>query len=157
MAAPRGRGLDDHIPYLLNRTGGRYALEFAQALRPAGVRFTNWRVLHTLWHRGPLLLSEIAASANFDVSTLSRVIGGLEDGGLVKRLRATGPGQRRRVGLSRAGEKLIESLAPTDRLFEERLLSGLSATERALLITLLDKMYANLLRFDRDENDEDAS
>ncbi len=140
--------LNEHVPYLLNRTGGRYALVFAQALRKAGVRFTNWRVLHTLWHRGPLLLSDIAQSANFDLSTLSRVIAGLEDDGLIERRPAAGRGQRRPVGLSAAGERLMDSLMPLDTTFEAQLVAGLSDGERTLLVELLNKMYGNLRTYD---------
>jgi DNA-binding MarR family transcriptional regulator len=136
--------LDEHVPYLLNRAGGRYALAFAQALRKTSVRFTSWRVLNTLWHQGPLQLTDLANSANFDLSTLSRVVAGLEEDGLLQRLAPAARGQRRPVVLSAAGERLVESLAPLDTKLEGQLIANLSAHERAMLIQLLHKLDYNL-------------
>jgi DNA-binding MarR family transcriptional regulator len=135
-----------HIPYLLNSAGGLHAIALSRSLRSAGVRYTAWRVLHTLWNRGPLELSEIALLANFELSTLSRVVDGLEEQGLVARLPpGGGRGVRRRIKLSAQGRRTIRRLLPLAERCEQQLLAGLSAGEVAQLRHLLGRLRTNML------------
>ncbi len=145
-AKPLGRGhLDEHIPYLINHTGGRYAIELAKALRAADVKFTEWRVMHTLWHRGPLFLTDVARQANFDLSTLSRVVQGLEASGWVRRLpESNGRGKSHGIELTVRGTQLVESLVAYDQELMAKLLRGFTRDERSTLMDLLKRMYVNI-------------
>jgi MarR family transcriptional regulator, organic hydroperoxide resistance regulator len=145
LSARVGGKLETRVSYLLNSAGGRHALALAQELREHGVRYTSWRALHTLSLCGPLGLSEIALLANFDLSTLSRVVDGLEADGLVVRLSAPGRGVRRRIQLAQRGRALVARLEPIAARHEQRLLRGLSHDERVQLTALLRRVRANAL------------
>ncbi len=147
------KGLDDHLPYLLNRAGGRYAAVFAQVLRKVGLRYSGWRVLHTVWSCGPLTLNDISQFANFDLSTLSRLVGGLEEEELVERLDPTGRGNRRPIGLTSRGRRLVESLVSADEACTSRLTASFTVDERNLLVALLNKMHGNLTYFSESESE----
>ena len=73
------------VPYLINHIGGRMAINFARAMQGSGIGYTMWRVLGILWWHKSLYLVEIAELANFELSTLSRIIAELELRKLVRR------------------------------------------------------------------------
>lgn len=142
-AIKRRGDLDSHVPYLLNKAGGRYARRLSDALRPMDIRFATWRVLYTLWHRGPLFLTEMARDANFDLSTLSRIIDYIVEQGYVVAVDAPVRGNRRQVQITDAGVDIVEKCIPIAETFEEQLLKGLSPGERTLLVEILQKANAN--------------
>jgi DNA-binding MarR family transcriptional regulator len=135
-AGSSASALDHYVPYLLNHVGGRIAMGVARDIRAHGISFTMWRVLHTLWHTGPLKLVQLAAKANFDLSTLSRVVSELETRGLLAR----GAGRGVSASLTPAGAALVETLLPLAHESEEKALSVLSPGERAILVELLHKL-----------------
>jgi DNA-binding MarR family transcriptional regulator len=141
-----GRGgfrLDQHVPYLLNFDGGQLSLNFAQALRGTPIRYGMWRVLHTLWHLGPLTLTDVAMLAVFDISTLSRVADDLERKKLIFRVKK--PHQRApRLDLTEKGEKWVERMLPVARQCEKAALRGLSSKDKATLVRLLQHVAINL-------------
>jgi len=135
----RGVNIYPMLPYLLNHIGGRLSMSFAQDLRAAGISMTTWRVLHTLWHTGPLRLIQLAEKGNFDISTLSRVISDLETRGFVRRAESR-RGRRPSVELSPMGYACIESLLPAAVKLESKALAALSPGERLILVELLHKL-----------------
>jgi MarR family transcriptional regulator, organic hydroperoxide resistance regulator len=141
-----GRGgfrLDQHVPYLLNFDGGQLSLAFAQALRATPIRYRMWRVLHTLWHLGPLTLTEVAMLAVFDISTLSRVADDLERKKLIFRVKR--PHQRApRLDLTEKGATLVERMLPVARQCEKAALRGLSSKDKDTLVRLLQRVAINL-------------
>ncbi len=138
-----GFRLDQHVPYLLNFNGGQLSLAFAQALRDTPIRYRMWRVLHTLWHLGPLTLTDVAMLAAFDMSTLSRVADGLERKKLIFRVKR--PHQRApRLDLTEKGAKLVKRMLPVARRYEKAALRGLSSRDKDTLVHLLQRVAINL-------------
>ena len=135
--------IDRHVPYLLNHVGGGFARNFGQRLRAHGLTMTLWRVIHSLRHLGPTPLVQLAGFANFDISTLSRVVSDLETRGLVTRTK-TSHGRRPAAMLTNAGEACVQRLMPEVFGLEAELLEVLSAGERQLLIELLQKLDARI-------------
>ena len=88
-----------------------------------------------------------AALANFEISTLSRVIAGLEREGLVKRINNAVGSRNRRIALTVRGEKIVAELSPILFEHEAAALHGFSAAEHKQLIALLAKLHQNLDRF----------
>jgi DNA-binding MarR family transcriptional regulator len=139
--------LERFIPYLLNRVGIRIAMEFAREIWPQQVKYSSWRVLFTLAHVGPRYMVELASLANFEISTLSRVVAGLERQGLIKRVNGEVGARNRRVALTARGRKVVMKLSPIALSHEEAALKGFSVAEHKLLISLLGRLHQNLERF----------
>jgi DNA-binding MarR family transcriptional regulator len=135
--------LDRHIPYLLNYAGGQLSVTFGAALHGTKIRYRMWRVLHTLWHLGPLTLMEISMLAVFDISTLSRVADDLERKKLIFRVK--NPQQRApRLDLTDKGAELVERLLPAAQSSEDAALQGFSAKDKAALVRMLRRIAANI-------------
>ena len=139
-----GFDLERFVPYLLNRVGIRIAMEFAREIAPQLVKYSGWRVLFTLAHVGPQQMVELAALANFEISTLSRVIAGLEREGLIKRVNGQVGARNRRISLTPRGRKTVKQLSPIIFKHEAVALNGFTAAERKQLIGLLVKLHNNL-------------
>ncbi len=139
--------LERFIPYLLNRAGIRIAMEFAREIWPEQVKYSGWRVLFTLAHVGPRHMVELAALANFEISTLSRVVAGLERERLVKRINGEVGARNRRIALTARGRRVVEKLSPIALRHEAAALIDFSVAEHKQLIFLLRKLHHNLERY----------
>lgn len=139
--------LERFMPYLLNRVGIRIAMEFAREIASHQIKYSGWRVLFTLAHVGPQQMVELTALANFEISTLSRVIAGLEREGLVKRINGEVGSRNRRIALTARGDRIVKQLSPIILEHEAAALNGFSAAEHKQLIALLAKLHHNLDRY----------
>jgi DNA-binding MarR family transcriptional regulator len=127
----------------LNFDGGQLSVAFSQALRGTSIRYRMWRVLHTLWHLGPLTLMDVAMLAVFDISTLSRVADDLERKKLIFRVKS--PRQRApRLDLTAGGKALVERFLPVAQQCESIALRGLSKKDKKALVSLLQRIAVNL-------------
>jgi DNA-binding MarR family transcriptional regulator len=142
--AKSGKGfeLNTFIPYLLNRVGIRIAMEIARELLPEQITYSSWRVLFTLAYVGPRQMVELAALANFEISTLSRVVAGLERDGLLKRV--DGDARNRGITLTQRGTKLIERLSPIAFKYEAVALNDFTPAEQEQLVAFLSRLNQNL-------------
>jgi DNA-binding MarR family transcriptional regulator len=132
--------LQRFVPYLLNFVGGRWVSAFAPRAKQFDINYSTWRVLMTLWYCGALHLVEIADRANFDLSTLFRIVADLESRKLLQRANHKRRGRTYAVGLSAAGIKIVRRLLPIALEHEQILLSGLSDGEQLMLIELLNRL-----------------
>ncbi|QDO97641.1 MarR family transcriptional regulator [Ferrovibrio terrae] len=150
MAAPQPNDpiaplrLDGYLPYLINRAGVSLAARFSAALRAADVTLQDWRVLAALRERDGQRLTELAQRTSIEVSTLSRLVGGLEANGMVSRSRDSGDARAITIRLTVAGERVTATLTPAAQQLETAALAGLSEAEIAQLKSLLERIYGNL-------------
>ncbi len=99
----------------------------------AGLTPTRSTVLQTVTRRGPLRLSELAASEGINPTMLSRVTANLADAGLLERVNDEGDRRAAWVKPTAAGRRVAE------RIWRERTdalgvaLSELSAGDRGLI------------------------
>jgi DNA-binding MarR family transcriptional regulator len=152
-APPAPLRLDHYLPYLINRAGVSLASRFGAELRHAGISLQDWRVLAALCERDGQRLTELARHTSIEISTLSRLVGGLEARGLVARDRDAGDARAIAIRLTDAGTALTVALTPAAASLERAALAGLSATEAEQLKALLNRIYGNLAAL----ADEDAS
>lgn len=78
-------------------------------------------------------------------NTISALVRGLEEQGLVQRALDAHDRRRFRIQLTAEGRELIRSTAPKRIQYLNRMVSGLSGPERQQLIDLLTKLYRSLL------------
>lgn len=150
-APPAPLQLDHYLPYLINRAGVSLAARFNAALREAGIALQDWRVLAALRERDGQRLTELAQRTSIEVSTLSRLVGGLETNGLVSRSRDSGDARAIAIRLTAKGEQTTATLTPAARQLESAALAGLSDAEIAQLKSLLERIYGNLSALSTDD------
>lgn len=136
--------LDRYLPYLINRAGVSLAARFSAALREAGIALQDWRVLAALRERDGQRLTELAQRTSIEVSTLSRLVGGLEASALVSRSRDIGDARAIAIRLTAKGAEVTARLTPAAQQLERAAVAGLSEAEIAQLKNLLERIYGNL-------------
>ncbi len=78
-------------------------------------------------------------------NTISSLLRGLEEQGLVQRAIDAHDRRRFRIQLTAAGRELVQSTAPQRVQYLNHMVAGLSASERQQLIELLTKLYRSLV------------
>ena len=112
----------------------------AERLQRFDLQWWQYDVLSTLRRKGsPFIMaaSELASSAMLTTGAMTNRIDGLEEEGLVRRVKDENDGRRVLVQLTQQGHKLIESA--TEARFESAMeaLDGLSRRQRDSLSSLL--------------------
>jgi len=106
----------------------------------AGLTESQWGVLEALYHRGPMIQTEIAARLLSSPSNLTLVIDNLERDGLVER-RIDALDRRRRVArLTRRGGRLVEHVLPDHVAGIVAVMDSLSEREQRRLAALCRKL-----------------
>ncbi|KPD16756.1 MarR family transcriptional regulator [Burkholderia sp. ST111] len=139
----RPQELEQAIPFLLTRAGGRMGNAFAKALKPFGLNLSEWRVCASLLYVPHQTLSELSVHATSDISALSRIIDRLESQELVKREKSTTDGRSIRIALTSKGDELALRIVPVAKQHESVILSGFTANDVQVLRTMLLKVYEN--------------
>jgi DNA-binding MarR family transcriptional regulator len=125
---------------MLRRTARRVTRMYDKALRPAGLRLTQYSVLANVARDGGLSISELAQRLEMERTTLTRNLRPLVREGWV--IVARGSDRRQRsVGLTQAGRKVYEEAYPLWEAAEKRLRSELG-DEADALRGLLDATLA---------------
>lgn len=133
--------LERFLPYRLsvlsNRVSAAIADRYAERF---GIGVTQWRVIALLGQVARLSAGELAERTAMDKVAVSRAVAALLERDLL--VRAIDAEDRRRslLRLSRAGRKLHAQVAPLALEIERELLGAFTATERATLSALLDKL-----------------
>jgi DNA-binding MarR family transcriptional regulator len=138
--------LDEYVPYLLNRAGARIAQSFAEEMRALGTSLQAWRVLAALRDRDNQRVSDLSTHTSIEISTLSRLLDGMQRQGLVARRRMARDGRVVTVRVTAAGRRLTGRIVPIAERYERVAVSGLSAVETATLKRLLRLLYGNMDR-----------
>lgn len=141
--------LERQIPYLLARAGTRMGLAFSKELRQFDLSLTDWRVCVALHHKAQQRLSELASHTSTEQSTLSRVVDGLLQRGLLLRDRSDEDARALALSLTDAGRELTMRIIPLAQLYERVSLAGLSASQAEALRHMLQKVYENMAMLDR--------
>jgi len=143
-ASSPGLTLEEYLPYLINRLGSRMVNRFSAALRFHDLTIQDWRVLALLQQTDGLRLSDVALHSSIEISTLSRLVSGMEARELIQRSRDTQDARALAIRLLPLGRSLVEKLLPAARQLELEALAGISESDKARLKLLLNQMFRNL-------------
>lgn len=124
---------------------------FSKELKRFQLSLTEWRVCVALHHVPHQRLSDLAAHTSTEPSTLSRVVEGLLQRGLLVRDRSDEDGRALALSLTDTGRDLTVRIIPLAQLFERVSLSGLNSAQADALRSMLRIVYDNLAVLDRDE------
>ena len=136
--------LDGYLPYLLNRAGARLAASFEKDVRPLGASLQAWRVLAALRERDGRRMGDLSRTTAIEVSTLTRLVDGMERRRLVKRQRDPADARVVLLRVAPAGRRLTERVLPIAERYERVALAGFSAREAETLRRALRRLYVNM-------------
>lgn len=134
----------DSVPYLINRAGVALGNRFSARLRAHGLTLPMYRVLAVLRQDGAKTLGELSAMVSKEQSTLSRLIGQMEEKGLVTRERPRDNARIVQIDLTPAGAALAGELMPEAIRIEATITKGMSRTEVDGLKRMLRTIYARI-------------
>lgn len=104
-----------------------------------GMCLSDFAVLETLLHKGPLPVNTIGPKVGLTSGSISVAVDRLAARGLVERRNHPDDGRTRVVNLTPAGLKLIEPAFARHADAMNAALSGLSESDKETLVTLLKK------------------
>jgi MarR family transcriptional regulator, organic hydroperoxide resistance regulator len=126
--------------HLLSLASGRYSVAMERALKPLGLDQARWRVLVVLAEDGPRSIGFIAEAAVYKASTLSRIIGRMQAGGLVDVAPRASDNRVVEVSLTAKGRDLHDrSRAASSRIFHGAA-NRFNTEELATLTRLLGRL-----------------
>ncbi len=143
--------LADFLPYLLNRAGVSIGQSFARDIASLDVSLPMWRVMVALWQNGDQRLGDLAERTSIDLSTLSRLLVGLQRKRFIVRRRSGADGRALSVSLTTRGRAMTEKIIPLARHYEAAALRGLDKRDVRKLKKMLNQLYANIQAIDPDE------
>ena len=124
---------------LLRRTARRVTRRYDEALRPAGLRLTQYSILANLESVGAMSITALADRLGMDRTTLSRNLGPLERGGLV-RFQGGADRRLREVVPTDAGRARLAAARPLWQDAERCFRRELGADDAAALRRLLGRI-----------------
>jgi len=141
-------GLD--IFRLVRMAARAYGILAGASLQRTGLTRARWQLLLRLMaeeRRGNIAgmsPTELSRCQHVSKNTVSALLRGLEESGLIER--TVDPRDRRafRIRLTEAGRNLVQQSAATHLREVNRLADGLSPEERARLVELLEKLHHRL-------------
>ncbi len=131
--------LDEQIGFILRQVWQRHATIFA---REVGNNLTSaqWAALSKLTETGPCSQNQLGRLTAMDVATIKGVIDRLTGRGLTETSADPEDGRRLLVSLTRAGQQMVEKVAPDALAVTRETLAPLDAKERETLVALLSKL-----------------
>lgn len=114
----------DCVSYRLRRAARKVAKLYDDALRPSGLRNTQFTLLGALGVLGEVSIGDLSQDLAIDGTTLTRNLEILVHRGLVKNIK-TDDGRVRNVRLTKAGEKAFAQALPLWRKAQHQVLDAL--------------------------------
>ena len=101
-----------NLPHLLLHARETLMAHFRPLLNEAGVTEQQWRVLRTLSETGPMEPNQIARSCQLLSPSLTRMLAGMQEQGLIKWVRSSSDQRRQEISLTPKSNKLIDGMRP---------------------------------------------
>ncbi|MCJ2015681.1 MarR family winged helix-turn-helix transcriptional regulator [Methylobacterium sp. J-076] len=112
MSAPPAPDIDACTCGVLRRAARAATAIYDQALRPTGLRVTQFAILRILDRRGPLPVTRLAAEAGLERTTMARNLDPLERRGLVRIVAGEADARSRLTELTDAGRSALAEALP---------------------------------------------
>ena len=138
--------LTDTLPFMLYTISNHLSDSFAIELAEHKLTVSMYRVLAALLEREDQRLGELSDMIHIELSTLSRLIGGMKKRGLVSRRRHQSDERSVRINLTVEGRRTLEGLIPRAQYYERLAVRTLDRTQvtslKATLSGILDDIAA---------------
>ena len=129
--------MDSDAVIRLRRVVLKLARQLNAASREEGLTPTQASVLGITTVRGPLSLAELTEIEGINPTMLSRVIGKLDEHGLIKRLRDPGDFRAARVEVTPKGRGVYQRITAQRSAVISESVTGLPAGQQAALVAAL--------------------
>lgn len=136
--------LRDYIGYRILQVHRSHRNRAEAAFNELGLHTGQEWVLFQLWKEEGLTQSQLVENLGVEPPTITKTIDRLEKAGLVQRRPDIEDARVSRVYLTPKGRALQSPVEKIWRDLEARTVEGLSETEIALMLRLLDQIYTNL-------------
>lgn len=139
------------ISRLVRMVARLYEAKVDDALREQGLSGPRWGLLLRMLaeeqrgHTGGVSPTYLSRCQNVSKNTISSLIGGLEEQGLVERELDRVDKRQFRIHLTEEGRHAVRETAPEHIAYLNALADGLTAAEREQLIGLLEKLHGSLI------------
>ena len=118
----------------LRRTQHAVRTRLDDELAATGLTMPQYTVLAALDREGELSSSDLARELGLSVQTVNLLVKSLENAGLLRRSRHPSHGRILLAELTRAGRRALNRGYAVGKLLQDRVLSGMSTADRALLL-----------------------
>jgi MarR family transcriptional regulator for hemolysin len=125
------------LSFLIHDVSRMRRTAYDQLMKPLGVTRAQWWVLAHLSRYDGMMQTELADTLDVGKASLGTLIDRLEAGGFVERREDPTDRRAKRLYMARSGHELLERMTQEENRFNERILSGLSATDRETMIRTL--------------------
>src|SRR6201987_5095181 len=129
--------MDTDTVIRLRRVGLRLARQLNAGSREEGLTPTQASVLGITSTRGPLSLAELTELEGINPTMLSRVIGKLDEYGLIKRLRDPDDFRAARVEVTQEGRDMYQRIAAQRSAVLSESVTGMPAGQQTALVAAL--------------------
>lgn len=138
--------MTESIGFLLNDSARLFRRAFNARTRDMGITALQWRLISYLKRHEGIRQGPLAELIEVEPITLSRMVDRLEDAGLIER--RADPTDRRawRLHLTPRAADLMSNARDLTETLTEEATEGLSAAELDQLVTLVERVRANLSR-----------
>ena len=127
---------------------------FRPVLNKHGITEQQWRVLRLLEkHAQTMDASELARRGCLLMPSLTRIVRGLESGGLLRRQAHARDKRRLRISITARGRRLVEQIAPEMTLCWKSLYADIGPERIRALQIQLDAVSSTLLQGEATAND----
>ncbi len=137
-------GLDDLLPYLMNRLVSRLNQNLGEQLRRRRLTFAHWRVLAVLFVHDGLAVGELAELTVIPQSTLSRLLERMERANLLERRPAAHDQRRVEAWLTARGRATYHDILPLALAEHHAALRNFTPDDVAALTAAVRRMLSNV-------------
>jgi DNA-binding MarR family transcriptional regulator len=132
------------LGYLIFEVSRLLKRRFEEEAKGHGITLAQWRALAQIALHEGITQRELADSIDADPMTISGILDRLEKRGLIDRFADPSDSRAKLARLTPEGQHLFGTARKVGLAMYETAVQGLSAEERAVMISALQKMRANL-------------
>lgn len=136
--------IETYLPYLVNRVALALMSYSAPEFEKNGLTVPQWRILLALRQYGERRVGDLVKLTAIEPPTLSRLLGMLEERGLLERRRVQPDTRGVAVSLLPAGRHVFEETIESALEAEAMLTEGFTHAERLRLQSYLTRMFDNV-------------
>ena len=136
--------VSDYLSYLLAHASHLVSTEFHAHLRRYGVPVPTWRMLATLSDGDGRTVGELARIGLYNQPTATKIMDRLQEEGLAERRRSADDRRKTLVFITAKGRTLVDALLRDAKRHEQRVLTGYTDEEVAVLKRVLRTLITRL-------------
>lgn len=136
------QGIGLHLDIVLRKIQEAYLQKFEKL--GADLTIEQWVILHQIYKLRDRASQREIVQLNFrNRATISRVIGGLERKGFLRKTRFQGDKKQFKLELTHQGQKMVENLLPHAMELRNKAVNNLSLEEFETFMTVLHQIKTN--------------